>query len=289
MFSFLDKVSLSLSGNGGKDILKFTRKYKDELQVEVDKSCFNIGRVAALPYTKNFKYGGFTWRGIVEMKNGVNEGLSDYILSKEIDIKTYNQRTVFNTRALQRRDLLKPGKLEQNELINFMLTHDLPQGMRNNYLWFQVKCLIRDSKIDVNSDEFRKLHKKLEQKHGILPANIPDKRFTFDENIVNRYFFENLIKPIYPVYPKRTKRLNLMIDKLKWEDINILDMKKIKWEESNNIMEDIVAFKEVLTENNKEDNAEYYAYFLRRCIEKYGEKITRYYFDNVMLKLIMYE
>jgi hypothetical protein len=286
-----DKMRRLIPEGIGKDITKFANKFKKDLRVEVDKSCFNMGRVAALPYTKNFKYGGFTWRGIVEMESGVNEGFSDYILSKEDNIVNYTQRAVFTSKALKRRDRIKEGQIAENELIKFMLENELPQGMRNNYLWFQVKCLLRDSKIDINGQEFKKIHAQLERKHGTLPANVPEKRFAFDENIVNRYFIDNLIVPLYPIYPGKTKKLDMRIDNIRWDDLDKLDLGiKIEYEEGDSIMDDIINFRKAkILKEGKDSNQEKYISFVKKCIDKYGEKMTKYYFDYVMIKMFTYE
>ena len=286
--SEFDKLRRLIPESIGKDIIKFSKKFK-ELEVEVDKSCFNIGRVAALPFTKNFKYGGFTWRGILEIKTETNEGFSDYILSKEDDVIKYTERAVFTSRAVKKRDKITLENIRENILIKYMLENKLPEGMRNNYLWFQVKCLLRDNKIDLHSDEFRALHKELESKHGSLPINIPEKRFTFDENIVNKYFFINLLPPIYPVYPKKTKRIKMMIDDFKWEERNIFGFTNgEKYGDGIDIFEDIKEFKKLLKEGDA-SNKDRYANFLKYCEKQYGEEVTKYYFDYVMFKLLSYE
>lgn len=270
----------------GKDIMRFCRKYENELQVEVDKSGFNMGRVAALPSTKNFKYDGFTWRGIVELKNGVNEDFSDYILSKENDIVTYESKSIFSKKSLNSRDRLVPGKLKNNILIKFMLENNLPEGMRNNYLWFQIKCLIRDSKIDIHSDEFVQLHKILESKYGSLPANLPDVRFNFDENIVNKYCIVNLIPPLYPVWPRRTKFIEYGINDVTWEQIE-LQNGIVRLSEDSDILEDLEQFKKQLIVGVI--NADLFRQFVKGCIEKYGEGKTKYYFDYIMKRYLSYE
>lgn len=269
----------------GKDILRFCRKYETELQVEVDKSGFNIGRVAALPSTKNFKYGGFTWRGIVQLETGVNEGLSDYVLSKEDNIVIYESKAVFSKKSLHSRDRLVAGKLKNNILIKFMLENDLPEGMRNNYLWFQIKCLIRDSKIDIHSEEFITLHKTLEKKYGSLPINLPDERFGFDENIVNKYCIVNLLPPIYPLWPKRNGVLSIGIDDVTWEQIE-LQKGIIELNEDSDILEDLESFKKTLIINAK--NVDSFIQFVKGCIKKYGEGKTKYYFDYIMKQYLIY-
>lgn len=271
----------------GKDIMRFCRKYENDLQVEVDKSGFNMGRVAALPSTKNFKYDGFTWRGIVELQNGANEGLSDYILSKENDIVVYESKAIFSKKSLNSRDRLIPGKLKNNILVKFMLEHELPYGMINNYLWFSFKCLLRDSKIDLHSEEFQKIHKQIEAKvKGQLPMNLPDERFGFDENIVNKYCIVNLIPPLYPVWPRRTKFINYGINDVTWEQIELQDG-ILKLSVDTDILQDLEQLKKKLI--IEVINADLFRQFVKGCIEKYGEEKTKYYFDYVMKRYLSYE
>lgn len=281
-----DKTKQTIPKGIGQDILHFSRKYIDELGVEVDKACFNISRVAALPFTKNYKYNGFTWRGIIEIKTGVNVGLSDYVLSKEEDIVSYKQKNVFITRALNKNNRIRKGKLKDNILIKFMIENDLPEGMRNNYLWYQVKCLLRDSGFDVTSEEFKNIHKTLEKKYGSLPTNLPDKKFVFDENIVNKYCIENMYSPIYPLWPKRTKRMNILIDDVMWGEIELI--KEIyKLQEGTGIIDDLEWLKKQL-EENKLSNITKFIMFINGCKEKYGEGKTQYYFNNIMKRYLTY-
>ena len=286
-----EKLKRLIPEGVGNDILKFSKKYKKDLNVEVDKSCFNIGRVAALPFTKNFKYGSFTWRGIIKLENGVNDGLSDYVLSKEINVEEYNSKKLFySNKSISHTDMIKAGKIKEHKLIKFMLENDLPYGMINNYLIFQMKCLLRDSKIDLNSEEWIKIHKQLEVKvKGNIPMNIPDAKFGFDENIVNKYFIVNEITPIYPIYPNKTKRLDMKIDNFKWDDIHKYNLiKEYKLTEQMDMLEDIMVFKHELKEGDI-SNIDKYAAFLRACINKYSEKTVKYYFEYVILKLLSYE
>jgi hypothetical protein len=271
----------------GKDIRRFCRKYEKELQVEIDKSGFNIGRVAALPSTKNFKYDGFTWRGIVELQNGVNEGFSDYVLSKEDDVVVYESKAVFSKKSLNSRDRLVPGKLKNNILVKFMLEHELPYGMINNYLWFMLKILLRDSKIDLHSEEFQKIHKQIESKvKGHLPMNLPDERFSFDENIVNKYCITNLIPPLYPLWSKRNKLIDVGINDVTWEQID-LQNGVIKLMEDSDIIEDLQQLKKQLIPGYI--NGDLFRQFVKGCIIKYGEEKTKYYFDYIMKKYLSYE
>jgi len=271
----------------GKDILRFCHKYENDLQVEVDKSGFNIGRVAALPSTKNFKYDGFTWRGIVELQNGTNEDFSDYILSKENDIVTYESKAIFSKKSLNSRDRLVPGKLKHNILVKFMLEHELPYGMINNYLWFSFKCLLRDSKIDLHSEEFQKIHKQIEAKvKGQLPMNIPDERFSFDENIVNKYCIVNLIPPLYPVWPKRNGIREIGINNVSWEEIE-LQSGILTLSEDTDIFQDLEVFKKQTIIGVI--NADLFRQFVKSCIKKYGNEKTKYYFDYIMKRYLSCE
>jgi len=271
-----EKMRRIMSQGIGKDILKFSRKFKEELEVSIDKSVSNLSRVGALPVTKNFKYNTFRWRGIVELKDGVNDGLSDYVLSKEEDIELYKSKQVFVVKSLGK-ERIKPGRLAYNPIVKFMLGNDLPEGMRNNYLWFQLKCLLRDSKSDMNSLEFKRIHKRLEKRQGTLTLNLPDKRFQFDENIVNSFCIQNLISPIYQFLPHRSKKLNMKLEKLNWALIDIIDDKE-KLGQDTDIMKDMENFKGKLIVGDYE-NVNRMMRFTKGCLKKYGEKKTKYYFE----------
>jgi len=174
----------------GKQILRESNKLKKELKVVVDKSVFNIGRVAALPFTKNYKYGGFTWRGIVELKDGENEGLSDYVWAVEEKLNLYKNVSLFGKPSTtpSNKDKIKKGRLEEHILAKLLLNKNLEQGGRNNKLWFSFKCLARDSKIDFGSKEFKDFNRKVERLHkNNFPSNIPEKRFKFSKDTVNSY------------------------------------------------------------------------------------------------------
>lgn len=284
-----DKLRKIIPDGIGKDILKFCNNFKEELGVEVDKACFNIGRVGSLPFTRNYKYDGYTIRGIIEIQNGVNEGLTDYIMSKEEDINVYKSKQVFTNKVLDRKHRLKIDNIEQNSIIRLMLDNQLPYGQINNKLWFQLKCLLRDSKFDLKSPEFVKIHKELERKYkGNFTLNLPESKFAFDENVVNSYCFDHLIQPLYPVYANRTKRLNMLLDTFSWNDKDILLTDyNIKLLEEHNIISDIFNFKSYLNEKDN-TNQDKYAQFLRLCINKYGEETTKYYFNYVMLKILSF-
>lgn len=272
----------------GKQILKYCNKFREELGVKLDKSCFTLSRVGALPVTKNYKYDTYRWRGIIELKNEKNTGLSDYILSKEEDIKIYNSKNLFQQKtSLTRKDRLRKGKLKENILIKFMMENNLPSGMRNNYLWFQLKCLIRDSNIDTQSKEFRDIHRELEQRHGLLTLNLPDKKFKFDENIINSYCIKNHIKPLYKLWPKRTKKLDMKIDSFQWKNKDIEDV-YMELKEDNDIIQDMEHCKSQFKEGSYNNN-EIYAKFIKGCINKYGEENTKYYFDTIFERYLSWE
>lgn len=273
----------------GDQILRFSRKFKDELRVEIDKSGFNIGRVAALHCSKNLKYNDeIRWRGIIELKDGINIGLTDYILSKEEDIKNFKQRNVFiKSKTLNDKNRIKKGKMAEHKLIKFILNPNLPIGGGNNKLWFQVKCLIRDSKIDLNSEEFREFHKKLQILWKTqLASNLPTENFSFDENIVNSYCIDHCIPLIYDFWPqKKILRETYKKDILKWEHKN--GCKIMKLDKNNTIQEDLRYCSNKLIEGDR-SNYIVLGEFINGLISKYGEEKTQYYFNNLFDRAFNY-
>lgn len=285
-----NNVKRLLTDGIGKQIKKFTNKFRDELQANMDSSAFFIGKVGALPCTKNVKFGTQRWRGIVEMLNGDNVGLTDYILSfsenqpkiKDLFIKS---------RANFKEDVVTTVKqLEEHPVVQFMINNKLPGGMRNNYIWFSIKILIRDGKIDITSNEFKNLHKKLEESYGgHLTLNLPEKRFVFSKDIINSFCLNNFIKPIYPLWPEKNKKLNMMLEGRAWEFKDDYDV-QINLKGETDIFEDMKEFSKILEEGHSSPNMENYYGFVNACIKKYGEEKTKYYFDNgVFYKFFSYK
>lgn len=272
--------------------------------VEIDRAGFRIAQVGALPVTKNYKYDGFRWRGIVDMKTGINRGLSDYIfeMSEHMekiyvkDFSGYSKVDIFNNKRIT------SGLLRKHKLIKFMLENELPAGGRNNKLWFQIKCLIRDYGIDMKSDEFRKVHAELEAKHGSLPINVPEERFHFDVNIVNSWFIENMYPPLYEIWPNKIKHVRL-IDIGEWSSVNLA--KKGAPFEDTDIRKNMADIKKWLKTVSEEDYDSFdsgyadivrmrkmwniFLGFVGRCVATYGLEKTKYYYTFLFDKYFNYE
>lgn len=282
----------------GKDILTFCKQYKEELGVEVDKACFNLSRVVALPFSKNYKYDGFTWRGIIDLKEQRNDGLTDHIMSKQEDIALYKSKNVFGqSSSLLQRDRIKPGKLADNILVRFMLDNELPYGSINNKIWFQLKCLLRDSKVDLTTDEFKAIHKELERKYkGTFTLNLPDKQFKFDENIINSYCIEYMIDPLYPLWPKKTKKRDIMVTIFELDEFNIALINKREahiFPPETTLIEDLSYCRDRIV--LKRNNDEHIDSCIKGLIEKYGIERVKYYLKkttsghSVFFKFILYD
>lgn len=273
-----DKTKQIVYEGFGKHMIKFANRIKKELgieNVEMDKAGFRMAQVGALPVTKNYKFGGFRWRGIVHIENGVNVGLSDYILNitdKEV-VKHYKPIFGGEKRVMSESRLIE-GKLEQNPIIQLMLT-DLPQGQRNNYLWFPIKCLLRDYKINLRGKEFIELHRRLEAKNGPLTLNLPDKKYVFDERTVNRFCIDNLIPPVYKVYPERKIRFNSKIDGLTLDNTKLIT-EILELREDSTIESDMQSAQDMMIEGDS-NNMTVASKFLNGCIKKYGLDATKYY------------
>jgi len=271
----------------GRQIARFCKKFRDVLKVEVDTSVFYIGKVGALPVTKNYKYDGFTWRGIIDMKDEENTGLSDYILSAVDDKDKFKRQNVFTSSNLTRDNILRPGKLRQNKLVKLMLDYNLPYGQINNKIWYSLKILLRDSKFNLRSDEFRELHKELESKFkGDLTLNLPHQRFKFNCTVVNNFCIVYGLPLIYELWPTKTKKLDMRLD-IEWGMQELVSV-STNLNSDTNIFEDMKEVKDRLVEGNYL-NANIVAGFINGCLKKYGEEKSKYYVDNVFDKFFNYE
>jgi hypothetical protein len=282
-----DKVKEIIKNGIGKQIVQFASRFKEELSVDVDKSCFLISNVGALPVSKNYKYNGFSWRGIVDMKKGKNVGLSDYILSKEDDIVKFKQKNVFSSRRQLRQDIIRPGKLAEHKLVKFILENDLPQGMRNNTIWMSLKILLRDSNFNLRSNEFIRVHKQLEDKLGTLTLNLPDKKYKFNESVINNFCVQYFIPPVYTLWPNKHKKLNMMIDNITWDQREV-PIREMQLTNEKDIYKDMGICKLMMKEGET-SNGDILISFIRTCIKKYGEKETKYYFDYLMKRWLSYD
>lgn len=283
-----EKTRSMLKYGIGNQIIKFSNKITKEknLNVDVDGSCFKLMGVGALPATKNYKYDGFTWRGLIHIQKGVNDGLSDYISNSKEDIKFFNSQNVFSTRKIYTEDVIKPGQLSKNKIVRFMLDYDLPHGMINNKIWFSLKLLLRDSNFDLNSEEFKKIHKELETKYkDSFTTNFPEKRFKFNEMVVNRFCVEYGFPLLYDLYSERSKELNMKLDKLTWDIVKLFD--DITLNPETDIWQDMDWLKYQLKEGDDSNTTRVYI-FTNGCIKKYGEQKTKYYFDTLFKRYLSF-
>lgn len=263
----------------GKQILMFVKNQK--MGVCIDKNVFDLGRVGALPFTKNFKYDTSRWRGIIEIKNeGRNEGITDYIMSLKTSKPDFFSKDVFDVGIPGYSDIIRKGGLRKNKLVRFMLTNNLPEGERNNYLWMSVKALLRDSNYDVNCNEFKRVHMELEKRHGTLTLNFPDKKYKFKRDIINKWFINNLIPPIYELWPDRNINSYFFNNEVEWEERwynkDVVE-DKYQLEDDTDIVGDMRKIREEFKPNDSENNIKL-GKFITSCLNKYGEKATRYYF-----------
>jgi len=276
----------------GKDILKFTRQTikKKELLVEVDKTCFRMAQVGALHCSKNFKYDTYRWRGIVEIKHNKNSGLADYIWSRETDIKKFKQGSPFVNYRVLDSDKIQSGKLMKHKLIQFVIKNNFSYGEINNKLWFQIKCLIRDSKIDINSNEYISFKRMFEAKiKGILSPNLPDKRFSFSKDMINDFCLNQRLPPIYTVYEKRIKNNNYVKEKdIKFEK-RILSDKTFELDDSSTLKEDMQICKEKFKENLYFNNGLIVADFINSIIKKYDKNTAKYICEHWLYKFFEYD
>lgn len=281
-----EKTKRVLVDGIGKQISNFVRKKYSELGCDIDRTGFRIGQVMALPFTKNFKHGSFTWRGIIDMKDEENEGLSDYIMEQKGKYRIVNP--IFaKSRGISAYRIRK-GKLLKHSLIKFILENRFPEGYINNTVWFSIKLLIRDSKYDTTSAEFSKFHAKIKSIHKrTFSLNTPLMRFTFDPDIINNYCIKHYMPLVFPYKDKLDKAWNKRGGKTDYRlDISwyAYDTRKYGIKEcfpldkDSDIFEDVRAFKKGLEEKINSNQCNF-VIFVNSLVEKYGKDNVKYFFD----------
>jgi len=275
----------------GQQLIKFINRQdiKDKYGVMIDKAGFKIAQVGALHGTNNYKYNSSVRRGVVELKNGINEGLSDYILNTTIEKKKVFGRGYINTTKV---DKISLKDLRQHKLVQLMLQDNLPDGGRNNSLSFSLKCLLKDNKIDLNNKEIIQLFYDIGVKwKDNVPRNPVDNQYHFNPAVVRNWCITNFIPPIY----KKGEYIDLMHHNFLLEKTTIETFKNkgiIKEYDifelnGKDIFEDCFIVKKYLIEGVY-NNIMYYQNFILKCIKKYGEKETKYYMEYVIPEELFY-
>lgn len=164
--------------------------------VEVDSTCFNMGRVAALHQTFNFKYKKPLPRGIVEFKiSGTNEGLSDYLLKikDKKTIKSNLKKEIgYMDEQLAKEFCIKESELDKNKLVQLMLNHQFPNGGINNTLWYALKLSFYVSGVSNEDSEYINIHERLKSIHNR----------SFSDNGLEKYNINNKKGPLSDVDAK---------------------------------------------------------------------------------------
>jgi len=252
---FFDKVK-NVFRNGIKSILQnYSNSFRDKFNVEIDTTCFNMGRVGALPFTYNFKHNKSIPRGIIELvEKGENTGISDYLkqLSDDLGFKE-EKRKEFDkkTDIIITSDYeIKKDEMYRNSIVDLMMNYRFPMGGINNTLWFALKILFHRNKINKTDKEYvtirerlKKLHERgfsdngLETKYSDnYNGPIKEKHLGMVPFMVNKYLRLNKIeritdnkigfhKPLFDLSPngKSMKKLKVNISNT---DIS----KKSKWD-----------------------------------------------------------
>jgi hypothetical protein len=269
-------------------------KVDPSANVEIDSTSFNISRVCALHATTNRKYNPPQWRGLLELvDNGTNEGLTDYLYQRFEDKK--NSKPIFKgSRKIDFANIIRKNKLDKNPIAYMLLNYDFPNGGINNTLWFQLKILLRDSRFDLNTEEFRTFYKTIQQKHNrTFTLNIPEDKYRFNSNVVNNYCMENMLPLAYPVKKTRFTDLGLNnITNINWSYIEKEYSLDRKLPVDTTIIEDILSYKSIIKENTDTlyfNNHYQYYYFLKMCIDKYGLEKTKYLDKEVLRTYFQYD
>ena len=162
-------------------------------------------------------------------------------------------------------------------------------GGRNNKLWLSMKILLRDSKFDFSSEEFRKFRRDVQQRQkDEFPLNIPGPQYTFNPSVVNNYCIDNLIPPLYPLWENRNKKVDMKLNNFTFNNYKLLVVDEVKVSEDTTIFEDMRTFYETLVPGQL-NNRDKMAGFIQALIQKYGEEKTRYFYDTLFEKYFCWQ
>ena len=178
--------------------------------VDVDITGFEIARVGRLPFSRNFKKDSPKSAGVIEIVNDEkNIGLYDYImnfwdsvLEDKKKIKQYSDKRIYNEFAITE------DNIKNSPFIKMLLKEELPVGGRNNVLFFQLKILLNNNKINYNNPKIKDLIRDIERvQNHFISMNPPDENIKFNPNAIINWCVNHAVKPIYTVlYDKKIKK-----------------------------------------------------------------------------------
>jgi len=284
-FELIKKIMKSGVGN---KLMKFGKKFP-ELNIDIDKAAFDLARVGALPYSINYKYNTKRWRAIVDMKDGVNDGLTDNIRSYETDIKEFRKihKRMYKV-TLTEDEILKEKELFTHPLVEWFLSRQFPAGGINNTIWYEIKKLARESGIDFNGKAFRRLHDKVKKYHKrtTLSANIPPANQEFNKRTINNYCLNNWIEPFFTDDLIGNLCYGVNFSKVEWwsmerrKPIETLDY-------DTRVCEDINEFRrKIIPGDIGHNNIKKFQDFILGCRYKYGDEKAEFIF-NILKKVVI--
>jgi hypothetical protein len=238
--TILDQYKKIIKNGIGKVLCKFSKKFRDDYNVEVDATGFNMGRVGALPGSFNFKHDLKVPRGVIELHDGKNIGFADYLMdifkSKKAKTTTQNQYINKSTDVMLKEYNLDIAEAKKNIIVHLMIDYSFPDGGINNTLWYALKILLHNQGICRDTEHYNALHKLLQDKHdrtfpdnGLEAEYLNNFNGTFKQNnldmvptIVNKYLRchkivrdsdkkELYLKPIFPVSPNGKSKAKIQI------------------------------------------------------------------------------
>jgi hypothetical protein len=279
----------------GAQLSSLLDKNKIMFGCEIDNSVFKLSMPAALPNSKNFKYDTFRWRGIVYMnkdKNIINEGFADYCYKFIDDIKQFKKDNLFTGpvyKIISAEKRIKPGQLMNNPLVQLMMNNDFPNGGINNTLWCHMKCLLRDSNFNLQSEEFLEFYRYIKRKHRReFTLNYPSMEIGFNESVINNCCIKHLIPPPYTLWEYKNKNIKLF-------DFTTFSMNDIKYcfdkieLKHEDILDNMKAAKEQLKIIPATDKYKYMLMLVKSLINKYGLDKTKFYVEHAFDRFFNYD
>ena len=281
---FMNMRTLARDTFGAKLRKKYnTNKIKNEFNIKIDKQVFNLGRVAALPYTYNMKYEIPVMRGILNIQSdkGINTGLSDGLFR---DLEHLNL-PIFSSKTKQDYKLnssfrLKEDTIVNDKLVKFMLQENLPQGGRHSRLFLSLKCLIVDNDLNINSktcqhilNQIKRKNKNSDNWQTNNPRDSGD--YHFNPEVVNNYCIDNMLPLLYVPYQNKVTKRNIP------EHIWTINNFEYSTGTITEFPTDTTIKSDILLISKNYDIQTIYDY-IRGLIQKYGKKNALYIFTEYL-------
>ncbi len=229
-----------------KEAMRITLNKYSNKEITVDLTSLELARVGRSPFSRNWKNeSNPKYCGVIEIcDEQENEGLYDYIMGfydKINNLQQFGVQTQFDKKILAEFSFDK-HTIRNSRFVRMLVNQKLPEGGRNNVLFFQFKLLLKDNNINPTEPEIRELMHLIEARQGDkFPSNSPADNMHFNPEAIINWCVDHNVKPIYPVLYNISKKIRTISPET-MDKINVSDLNGVYLPDERNVVRRITKY-----------------------------------------------